>query len=129
MMTLNHLNLSVQDVLATSDFFTTYLGFQTTTPKPNAHLAVLTGPDGFLLVLMNRTLNEKGNSTYPDSFHIGFYLPDEAAVTATYERLLQSPAILDQAPQRIRKTFGFYFTVDDIMVEITTPIQTSIPTA
>lgn len=118
-MTINHLNLSVQDVPAASEFFQTYLGFQSADSKPNDTLAVLTNQD-FILVLMHQRLNEKGNVTYPDTFHFGCYLPDQAAVQDTYTRLLEGGITLTQAPQQIRKTFGFYFHYQGIMIEITT---------
>jgi len=37
--------------------------------------------DGFMFVLMNERLNQNGNNSYPDAFHIGFYLADEASVS------------------------------------------------
>ncbi|PSL46071.1 catechol 2,3-dioxygenase-like lactoylglutathione lyase family enzyme [Chitinophaga niastensis] len=122
-MQLNHLNLSVQDVPAARKFFETYLDFQSTDTKPNDTLAVLTGADGFILVLMNQRMNEKGNTSYPDAFHIGFYVADEAAVLAIYDRLQNSGILLEQVPQRIRKNFGFYFRYDAFMIEITCVIK------
>ncbi|WP_160715082.1 VOC family protein [Chitinophaga solisilvae] len=119
-MQLNHLNLSVRDVAASRTFFETYLGFTSADTKPNDTLAVLNGPGDFILVLMHQRLNENGNSTYPDSFHIGFYLPGDADVLATYQRLQDGGIPLPQAPQKIRRTFGFYFHYDDIMIEIAT---------
>lgn len=120
-MTINHLNLTVKDVSQASLFFQTYLGFQhnSDTP-PNDTLAVLNGQDGFLLVLMQERLNENGNHSYPDAFHIGFYLPDKAAVYHTWQQLQDGGVLLTQAPKQIRKTFGFYFHYDNIMIEITT---------
>ncbi|CAL1518934.1 VOC family protein [Chitinophaga sp. MM2321] len=122
-MILNHLNLSVKDVATTRLFFETYLGFTSADSKPNDTLAVLTGADGFILVLMNQRLNENGNNAYPDAFHIGFYLPGETEVQETYQRLQQGGIALEQAPQKIRKNFGFYFHYDTIMIEITCTIH------
>jgi lactoylglutathione lyase len=122
-MQLNHLNLTVKDVPATRTFFETYFDFTCTDPKLNDSLSVLTGPDNFLLVLMNQRFNDKENHTYPDAFHIGFYLEDRDAVMALYQRLLDGGVLLDQAPQPMRKTFGFYLTFDAIMIEVTTPVK------
>lgn len=122
-MQLNHLNLSVKDVPATRVLFETYFDFICADPKLNDTLSVLNGPDGFILVLMNQRLNEKGNHAYPDAFHIGFYLEDEAAVTATWERLQSGGIVLEQVPQIMRKNFGFYFTFDTFMIEVTTPLK------
>lgn len=122
-MQLNHLNLTVKDVPATRTFFETYFNFRCTDPKLNDSLSVLTGSDGFLLVLMNQRFNDKENHTYPDAFHIGFYLDNQEAVMAMYQRLQDGGIVLEQAPQPMRKTFGFYMTFDNIMIEITTPVK------
>ena len=122
-MQLNHLNLSVKNVPATRGLFETYFDFRCTDTKPNDTLSVLTGADGFLLVLMHEKLNEKGHHTYPDAFHIGFYLDTREEVTAMYARLQNGGIIVEQAPQAIRKTFGFYFVYDTFMIEITTPLK------
>ncbi|QJB32226.1 VOC family protein [Chitinophaga oryzae] len=121
-MTLNHLNLTVNNVTDAAHFFQTYLGFTAANDhQPNEAMAILTGPDGFLLVLMHNRFNDKGNSTYPDAFHIGFYLPDQAAVHHIWQQLHDGGIALTETPRRIRKTFGFYFQYDNILIEITTP--------
>jgi hypothetical protein len=74
--------------------------------------------DGFMFVLMNERLNQNGNNSYPDAFHIGFYLADEASVIELYQRLLDAHITLSEPPKKIRRTFGFYFNYDRFMVEI-----------
>jgi catechol 2,3-dioxygenase-like lactoylglutathione lyase family enzyme len=122
-MKLNHLNLSVKDVPSTRVFFETYLDFTCADTKPNDTLSVLTGPDGFILVLMSQRLNEKGNHSYPDAFHIGFYLSGEKEVTKLFEGLKAGGITLEQEPQRMRKNFGFYFHVESLMIEITCVVK------
>lgn len=122
-MTLNHLNLSVTDVPSVRSFFEKYFGFVCTDSKLNDTLSVLSGTDGFILVIMDQRMNEKGNNSYPDAFHIGFYLPDEAAVKDIYQSLQQGGIILQQAPQPIRKTYGFYFHYNTIMIEVACTIK------
>lgn len=117
-MKLNHLNLTVKDVPAARSFFENYLDFTSADSKPNDTLSVLNGADGFLLVLMNERLNQQGNNAYPDAFHIGFYLKDEAAVISLFEKLKAGGITLEQEPQQIRKTFGFYFYMQNIFIEI-----------
>lgn len=117
-MKLNHLNLSVQDVPACRSLFETYFDFIASDSKLNDKLAILTGPDGFILVLMNEHLNRNGNNSYPDAFHIGFYLDDESSVIERYQRLLGAGLTLPEPPKKIRKTFGFYFNYDRFMIEI-----------
>lgn len=121
-MNLNHLNLSVPDVPAAKIFFETHFQFRSEDSKPNDTLSVLTGADGFLLVLMHERLNQNGNIAYPDAFHIGFYLANEAAVNEKYEELKNAGIVLEQPPQKIRRTYGFYFNLQNIMIEITTPV-------
>jgi len=122
-MNLNHINLSVKDVPMARSFFETYFGFKNEDVKLNDTLSVLTGSNGFVLVLMNEKLNQNGNHAYPDSFHIGFYLNTEGEVIALFEKLKAGGISLEQAPQKIRKTFGFYFHFQNIMIEISTPVN------
>ena len=117
-MTLNHLNLSVQDVPVARIFFETYFAFKCDDSKPNDTLSVLSGTNGFVLVLMNQRLNEKGNHSYPDAFHIGFFLDNETEVIALFDKLKAGGIALEQQPQRIRRTFGFYFHFQGVMIEI-----------
>ncbi|HVI47919.1 MAG TPA: VOC family protein [Chitinophaga sp.] len=121
-MTLNHINLPVRDVPAARSFFEAYFNFTPADSKPNDTLAVMNGKDDFVLVLMNQRLNENGNHGYPDAFHIGFFLSAETEVQALYNRLIQDGHTLEQQPQRIRRTFGFYFKYEAFMIEIACPV-------
>jgi catechol 2,3-dioxygenase-like lactoylglutathione lyase family enzyme len=117
-MTLNHINLSVQNVPSARTFFETYFDFHAEDSKPNDTLSVLTGTGGFVLVLMNERLNQNGNNAYPDAFHLGFFVDNEAEVIAIFDKLKAGGITLEQEPQKIRKTFGFYFHYQTIMIEI-----------
>lgn len=117
-MKLNHLNLTVKDVPAARTFFENYMQFTSTDSKPDDTLSILKGTDGFLLVLMNERLNQQGNNAYPNAFHIGFYLENETEVLALFENLKAGGITLPQQPQQIRKTFGFYFYLQNIFIEI-----------
>lgn len=117
-MQLNHINLTVPDVALARDFFETYFNFKCTDVKLNDTLSILTGTDGFILVLMNERLNQNGNHIYPDAFHIGFHSPNEDEVKSVYERLKAGGVPLSQEPQMIRKSLGFYFRHQNLMIEI-----------
>jgi len=117
-MKLNHLNLPVQDVTSARSFFEKHLNFTSIDVKPNETLSVLKGEDDFTLVLMNEKMNEHGNTAYPDAFHIGFFLKDAAEVDALYARLKEDGTNVGEAPQQIRKTYGFYFYMQKILIEI-----------
>ena len=117
-MKLNHLNLPVSDVPMAREFFQTYFGFQPVDAKLNDTLSVMQNDDLFTLVLMSSHLNENGNSTYPDAFHFGFFLDDEAQVNAMYHQLKEGGVELPQEPQRIRRTYGFYFKHQAVLIEV-----------
>ncbi len=119
-MKLNHINLPVKDVAAAREFFETYFGFKTVDAKLNDTLSVLKGEDGFTLVVMSEKLNQNGNNAYPDAFHIGFFQSTDEEVNAMYARLKTGGIHLEQEPQLIRKTFGFYFRYQDVLIEIAT---------
>lgn len=81
-MTLNHLNLTVDDAEAASGFLVKYFGM-TETGRRNANFIFLTDDKGMVLALM------KGkDATYPANFHVGFIQPNRSAVDAIHARLL-----------------------------------------
>jgi catechol 2,3-dioxygenase-like lactoylglutathione lyase family enzyme len=117
-MQLNHINLTVANIVSARELFTTYFDFTATDLKTNDTLSILQGKDGFTLVLMSNRMNQNGNNTYPDAFHIGFFLDSEAEVSAKHEQLKAGGVTIEQEPQKIRKSFGFYFHFQSIMIEI-----------
>lgn len=119
-MKLNHINLPVSDVAASTNFFEQYFGFKCITVKGDNKLSILQGADCFTLVLMADSFNRKGNTTYPDAFHIGFLLDTPAQVTEVYDRLVKGGIPLDQAPGSLRGGYGFYFNAPgNIVTEVT----------
>lgn len=103
-------------------FFETYFGFKAENSVVNDTISILRADDGFVLVLMSDKLN-KGDNSYPGTFHIGLFQETDEAVTTVYERLKNAGAALADEPKRIRKTFGFYFKYQDILIEISTDIK------
>jgi len=77
-MQLNHLHLSVSDVPACANVFARHFGFSQLEASANGGFAVLSNPDGFVLVLMRHTGDPE--HAYPPHFHIGFLIEDEARV-------------------------------------------------
>jgi lactoylglutathione lyase len=120
-MNLNHLNLTVRDLPLVRDFFIKNLGFVAAEPKPNDSLSVMKGGNNFTLVMMSDRMNEKGNNLYPDAFHFGFFLDSREAVNSKYEELKTDGRAVLQEPAEIRKSFGFYFHLDRLLVEISVP--------
>jgi predicted enzyme related to lactoylglutathione lyase len=112
-MKINHLNLCLSDVPAARTFFETYFNFTCRDTKENSKFAALDGEDGFVLVLM-----QDDTPSYPDNFHVGFFVEKEEDVIAVYERLTSGGIVVTQAPGRIRRTFGFYFRYQQILMEV-----------
>jgi lactoylglutathione lyase len=74
-MKLNHINLTVTDVIAAANFLEKYFGMRN--QGGNKGFTVLFDDDGLVLSLM------KGRSetmNYPETFHIGFVQESEAKV-------------------------------------------------
>lgn len=114
-MKLNHLNLVVQNVAKAVTFFETYFNFKCTAVKGDHVIAILTGADGFTLVIMPPA---DGTADYPKAFHIGFMQDTPEAVNALYEKLKSGGVQLEQEPRKIRDSFGFYFHFDTLMIEV-----------
>jgi catechol 2,3-dioxygenase-like lactoylglutathione lyase family enzyme len=117
---LNHVNLPVADVAASSKFFEQYFNFKCSSVKGNNMLAILEGEDGFVLVLMANSFNRDGNSNYPDAFHIGFLVDGPKQVTEVYDRLIKGDINVTQPPGSLRGGYGFYFNAPgNILTEVT----------
>lgn len=114
-MKLNHINLVVPNVGDAVNLFETYFDFECTDIKGDNVIAVLKGADDFTLVIM---ANKDGQVTYPGAFHIGFMLDDLNSITETYEKLKKGGIAVGKEPGKIRESFGFYFTFDNIMIEV-----------
>jgi lactoylglutathione lyase len=80
-MKLNHLNLIVTDVPATSAFLEKYFGLHTIAPG-NPNMAFMSDDAGMVLIMF------KGKDVnYPEGFHIGFTQESEAKVNEIHQRL------------------------------------------
>lgn len=121
-MKLNHINLVVPDVATACSFFEQYFDFTTEEVKGDHMIAVLNGKDSFVLVLMAAALNKTGPVTYPDAFHIGFLTDTRGEVERIYERL-HAGGHATKAPQKIRDSFGFYFHMQGVMIEVSTVME------
>ncbi len=114
-MKLNHINLVVLDVAEAINLFETYFNFKCTDIKGDNVVAILKGSNDFTLVIMT---NKNGQAIYPEAFHIGFMLDSEEEVIKTYDILKNGGITVAQEPKKIRDSFGFYFTFDNMMIEV-----------
>ena len=112
-MRVNHLHLMVPDVLAATAFFEKY--FELRKADGNAGLTVLLDENGFVLTLMK--MGAKTSRTYPDNFHVGFFLDSEAKVDHIHGRMAADG--IDVAPPRRTHAYSFYVKAPgDFLVEV-----------
>jgi len=114
-MKLNHINLIVTNVAEAIHFFETFFDFKCTDIKGGNIVAILKGAGNFILVIMT---NKEEQIAYPNNFHIGFMLDNSEQVTETYLKLKNGGIVIEGEPRKIRDSFGFYFTFDNIMIEV-----------
>jgi lactoylglutathione lyase len=101
-MKLNHLNLTVTDVVAACDFLERYFGMRRM--GGNAGMAFLSDDDGFVLTLM-KTRRAAGN-IYPGNFHIGFFVESGETVDEV-NRCFKEDGF-DVAPPEQHHAYTFY---------------------
>ena len=101
-MNVNHLHLMVPDVPETSAFFEKY--FELRKANGNAGLTVLLDDAGFVLTLMKA--GSKSSKSYPENFHVGFFLDSETRVDAIHARMT-ADGLDVAAPQRAH-AYSFY---------------------
>lgn len=102
-MKLDHVNLTVGNVLEASAFFKKYFGYTDMYEDNNAGMAVLTDGSDMHINLM------KGSSaTYPKFFHIGFDFETEVNVSAMFERLT-SDGLQLEPPEHAWGSWTFHF--------------------
>ncbi len=105
-MKLNHLNLTVTDVAAVADFFSTYLGL--TNQGGNAGMTLLTdteGFDGMILTLMKAKASTFAG--YPETFHVGFFIESREEVDRLSTRL-RADGFEAGVPEETVHSYGFY---------------------
>src|SRR5215218_8458084 len=101
-MKLNHINLTVTDVLAARDFLMKY--FELQDMGGNAGMSFVSDGDGFVLTLMKA--GKSVTVDYPGSFHIGFFIDSEEKVDEINRRLKEDG--FDVAPPERHHAYGFY---------------------
>jgi catechol 2,3-dioxygenase-like lactoylglutathione lyase family enzyme len=112
-MTLNHLNLTVTDPTATSEFLARYFGLRP--GGGNRGMQVLYDDQGMVLTLIKGRAEDV---KYPPTFHVGFIQPSEQHVNDINARLRQDGIAVDP-PARMHGAWTFYFTAPGgFMVEV-----------
>ena len=107
-MKLNHINLTVTDVQAASDFLVKYFGMRNM--GGNQGMGFLTDEQddwGFVLTLMKATKGTQAK--YPGTFHIGFFIETAEKVDEVNRRLKEDGFDVP-APEDTGHSYGFYVT-------------------
>lgn len=113
-MKLNHLNLTVTDVRAAAAFLETYFGL--TNQGGNAGMALVRDDDGFVLTLMKRSRGD--TAPYPGTFHVGFFVADEATVDEVHRRMVDG-GVAAPPPECHNHGYGYYVQAPGgFMVEV-----------
>jgi catechol-2,3-dioxygenase len=106
-MKLNHLNLTVSDVVAAGQFLEKYFGLEQR--GGNKNIAFLSDEDGMVLTLTSMKVGQETEVRYPATFHIGFIQESEARVNEINRRL-QEDGFAVPPPSRQHQSWTFYFT-------------------
>jgi lactoylglutathione lyase len=101
-MKLNHLNLTVSDVLETHEFLQKYFDLKPL-GKGNKNMAFLTDENGIVLSMF------KGSEvSYPETFHIGFIQESKERVNEI-SRCLKDDGFAVPLPSKQHGSWTFYF--------------------
>src|SRR3954466_14655333 len=105
-MRLNHLNLTVPDVVAAQQFLEKYFGLKK--GGGNKSIAFLTDDGGMLLTLTSMKVGREDTVRYPANFHIGFAQEREERVNEINRRL-KDDGYGVPPPSRQHGSWTFYF--------------------
>jgi lactoylglutathione lyase len=114
-MRLDHINLTVHNVLEASAFLKHQFGYTDAFADNNEEMAVLQDAHDMHISLM------KGKqASYPKLFHIGFALETEADVSAVYERLTKEGMAIKPPKHTPWGAWTFHFTCPggDFAIEV-----------
>jgi len=114
-MTINHLNLVVENVRRTRELFEVYFGFRCNVVKGDDAISILQNDAGFVLVLMT---DRNAGISCPRNFHFGIILDDGTAVDHLHEQLNAGGIDAGPAPRKIRDSHAFYFHFDTLFIEV-----------
>ncbi|CAN5903277.1 VOC family protein [soil metagenome] len=113
-MRLNHLDLQAHDIQALAAFFVDHFDFTRISNDRSPAICILTGVDGFSLVLQRRT----DDAPYPAGFHLGFVQPTAEAVRAHHERLTAAGVAIGTVDVNARGTRFYLRAPEEILVEV-----------
>ena len=105
-MKLNHINLTVNNVLETRDFLSKYFGLTEMQGAPMTEkFGLMTDPNGMVISLM--TQGSAGDVTYPSAFHIGFVQDSQEKVNEINQRM-KDDGLDVPAPRSFHGSWTYY---------------------
>ena len=114
-MKLDHINLTVENVVEASTFLKKHFGYQDIFEDNNAGMAGLEDGSGLSVLLM------KGSSaSYPKYFHVGFDVETEENVNAFHEKLVADGMKISPPEQEAWGSYTFHFKIPggDFTIEV-----------
>jgi catechol 2,3-dioxygenase-like lactoylglutathione lyase family enzyme len=122
-MHLKHLNLPTSDVAGLASFFERFFAFKPLATRGQDAFALMCNQEDFVLTLMKVKKHEP--ATYPEAFHVGFYLDAPDDVQAKHDELSQaglSPGKVQDLNRGGSRVTTFYCNAPGgVVVEIATP--------
>ena len=106
-MKLNHLNLTVSDVLEAHKFLQKYFGLRDM-GSGNNNMAFLRDDNGLVLSLTHMKVGRETEVKYPVTFHVGFIQESEERVNEINQRL-KDDGFDVPPPSRQHSSWTFYF--------------------
>ena len=112
-MRMNHLDLYVPDVQATSQFLTKHFGLKLVEMRGQGGLAIL-NDDAGMEIVVSHPIEKFGGADQVtlerETYHIGFILPAREDVDRLWQRLKAAGAGDLEEPRAIRGGWLFYCT-------------------
>ena len=121
-MQLKHLNLTTSDVSGLAAFFERFFGFKRLLERGSGAFTILSNNEDFVLTLMKAKRHDPVG--YPETFHVGFYLDNPAAVQTKHDEFAAaglSPGEIHCADHGGRGTHFYCTAPGNVIVEIATP--------
>lgn len=112
-MKLNHLDLLVRDVPATTAYLSRYFGLTAQTRPEAPALTIMTDGHGFVLVLQRAEA-----PSYPEHFHLGFLVDEPEAVRELQSRARADGAAVSDVIENGRGTMIYFTAPDGYAIEV-----------
>ncbi len=114
-MRLDHINLTVENVVEASNFLKKHFGYRDIFEDNNAGMAALEDGSGLNVLLMKGS-----NASYPKYFHVGFDAETEENVNAFHQKLVADGMEIDPPEHEAwgSYTFNFKCPGGDFTIEV-----------